>query len=272
VNQNWPCGWQEGLSRGAKNVQKKLRKLLTGTAPSAIVAAHTVNTNYIKKEKMRTKVLLCAVAMAASIASSLAQVYSLNVVGYYNVTVKGNNGLNLIANQLNNGTNGLNQVIPTADAGDQVLTFTGSDYNVDIFDGTVWLDNNSGNSTTTTVSPGQGFFFMPVGANKTMTFVGEVPQGPVNLALPTALTLVSTKTPQQLELTAANGFPIVAAASNGQVLYFDNVAGAYVVYVTDGTTWYDNNSGDTVTLAPKVGQAWFWQGTTTAWNRTFTVQ
>src|ERR1035437_742604 len=37
---------------------------------------------------MRTKVLLCAAAMAASLASSMAQnVYSLNVVGYVNVTL-----------------------------------------------------------------------------------------------------------------------------------------------------------------------------------------
>jgi hypothetical protein len=224
---------------------------------------------------MRTKVLLSLAALAVGLSTSMAQVYSLNVVGYYNVTVKGNNGLNLIANQLNNGTNGLNQVIPApgAQVGDQLLTFTGTDYNVDVFDGSAWLDNNSGNPTATTVSPGQGFFYVPAGANTTLTFVGEVPQGTLNLALPATLALVSTKTPQALELSAANGFPMAAAgAGGGQVLYFSQAINDYVVYVTDGTGWFDNNSGDPVTLTPAVGQSWFWQGTATAWNRNFTVQ
>ena len=41
---------------------------------------------------MRTKVLLCAAALAASLATSMADtnVYSINVVGYVNKTVKAN--------------------------------------------------------------------------------------------------------------------------------------------------------------------------------------
>ena len=56
---------------------------------------------------MRTKTTLVAAAiLAAGIASSMAQanVYSLNVVGYVNVTVQGGGAYNLIANPLNNTT------------------------------------------------------------------------------------------------------------------------------------------------------------------------
>ena len=63
-----------------------------------------------KEKNMRTKVLLCAAALAASLASSMAQnVYSLNVVGYYNVTIP-QNGLYMIANQLNTTNNTLDNV------------------------------------------------------------------------------------------------------------------------------------------------------------------
>ena len=60
---------------------------------------------------MRTKVLLGLAALAVGLSTSIAQnVYSLNVVGYINITVAGG-GYTLCANQLNNGTNGINQVL-----------------------------------------------------------------------------------------------------------------------------------------------------------------
>lgn len=221
---------------------------------------------------MRTKVLLGLAALAVGLSTSIAQnVYSLNVVGYYNVSVKGNAGLTLVANQLNNGTNGISQVIPTSALGAQVLTFVNNDYNVDVYDGTAWLDNNTGNPSTTVLPPGKGFFYSTAAgaAAGTVTFVGEVPQGAVNLTLPAALALVGTTTPQALELSSANGFPQVVGS---QVLYFDNTINDYVVYVNDGTQWLDNNTGNPVALTPAVGQGWFWQSlTAAAWNRNFTV-
>src|ERR1043165_8066346 len=51
---------------------------------------------------MRTKTLVCAAILAAGLASSMAQsnVYSLNVVGYYNVVIPGGTKV-MVANQLN---------------------------------------------------------------------------------------------------------------------------------------------------------------------------
>jgi hypothetical protein len=49
---------------------------------------------------MRTKALLCTSAVAAGVATSMAQpnVYSLNVVGYVNVPIQGGVSFNLLAN------------------------------------------------------------------------------------------------------------------------------------------------------------------------------
>jgi hypothetical protein len=42
-------GSKKGQIRGQKNVQKKMRNLLTGSLNPVIVAAHTVNTYYIER-------------------------------------------------------------------------------------------------------------------------------------------------------------------------------------------------------------------------------
>ena len=62
-----------------------MKKLLTwGWTVCDSGTTHGKNTNY---KHMRTKALLCAAALAAGTAASMAQsnVYSLNIVGYVNV-------------------------------------------------------------------------------------------------------------------------------------------------------------------------------------------
>ena len=75
---------------------------------------------------MRTKTLvLAAVLSAAGIASSLAQaVYSVNVVGYINLTLKP--GLNLITAQLKGTNQNVNTLIATTSPtmADNSLLFT----------------------------------------------------------------------------------------------------------------------------------------------------
>jgi hypothetical protein len=224
---------------------------------------------------MRTKTLLTAAALAAGALTAMAQsnVYSLNVVGYYNVTAPAG-GLVLTANQLDTGTNGLNQVLPGAQLGDQVLTFKNGDYNIDVFDGTQWLDNNTANPTTTVVPPGVGFFYQNVqSGSETLTFVGQVEQGSLVKTYPTGFTLSSTKVPAALSLNS-NGFPQVLGM---QCLLFN---GDYVIYVNDGgppggSGWLDNNTALPVNLSPGVGVGYYIQNsdpTTYTWTLNFTVQ
>lgn len=222
---------------------------------------------------MRTKALLGLAALAVSVATVSAQnVYSLNVVGYYNLTMKP--GFNLVANQLNTSNNTLNAVLPAAPIESQVLTYANNAYTIDISDGTAWVDANTGDPSTTSVAPGKGFFyFNPATADATVTFVGEVTQGTgLTVTNKPGFNLVSSIVPQAIPLTAANGFPQVLEM---QYLTFANPPGAYNILINDGTAWVDANTGDPASAAPAVGQGFFIfnPGTTDVlWTRDFTVQ
>jgi hypothetical protein len=226
---------------------------------------------------MRTKALLGMAALAAGALTSMAQsnVYSLNVVGYYNVTATV--GYVLTANQLDNGTNGLNQVLPTAGAGDQVLTFANNAFTTDITDGTGnWFDNNTGNPTTTTIPPGKGFYYLNAQASpETVTFVGQVRQGALSTVYGVGYTLVSTPIPVALGLNS-NNFPQVPGMLG---LTFAN--NAFTTLINDGGPaaggmgWLDNNTGNPVNFAPAIGQGYYIQNpnaTPTNWSLNFTVQ
>src|SRR5438876_2203881 len=136
---------------------------------------------------MRTKtLLLAAVLSAAGVASSLAQVYSVNAVGYVNVSLTA--GLNLICNPLKvTAGNDLNHVLPLTDAdiGTTVYTYDTSFHN------SSYLGTTLGWTPNLTVAPGQGFF-ISINAGKTVTFVGEVPQGlDSNISVRNGLSLIS---------------------------------------------------------------------------------
>ena len=223
---------------------------------------------------MRTKaLLLTAVLGIASAATSMAQaVYSVNVVGYINLTMKP--GFNMVANQLNASPNNkLDSVIPAAPSDSQVLKFANNNYSSDVSDGTSWLDNATGNPSTTTVSPGEGFFFFNAGTSDvTATLVGEVRTGNgLTVTMGAGFNLVSSIVPQQIALTAANGFPLV---SDLQYLTFNAATQGYNdALVTDGATWFNNVTGaDAPAPTPDVGQGFFVfnPGTTPlTWSRNF---
>src|SRR5690349_6995431 len=130
---------------------------------------------------MRTKTLLCAAALAAGIATTAvaqSNVYSLNVVGYYNVPAPVNAKI-MIGNQLNTTNNTLAGIIPNPPPLSQFFKYNGgfSAYNFDDVD-LVWLPD--GNAS---LAPGEGGFFIS-SANTTLTFVGEVRQGSLTNTLP----------------------------------------------------------------------------------------
>lgn len=223
---------------------------------------------------MRTKTLLLTVVLGiASAASSMAQaVYSVNIVGYVNLTMKP--GFNLVANQLNaSPNNGLNSVLPAAPLESQVLKFANNNYTTDISDGSAWLDNATGNPSATTVSPGEGFFFFNPGTtDSTATLVGEVRTGNgLTVTMGPGFNLVSSIVPQQIALSAANGFPQILEV---QYLTFNPMTQNYnTTLINDGTQWLNNETGDPVPApTPDVGQGFFIfnPGTTPiSWSRNF---
>lgn len=235
-----------------KTIQKKVDTY------ASICDSRTTHRTQHKHKHMRTKALLLTAALGfAGVATSMAQaVYSVNVVGYINLTMKP--GFNLVANQLKASPNNkLNSVLPAAPLESQVLKFVNNDYIIDISDGANWLDNATGNASTTTVAPGEGFFYLNSGAaDSTVTFVGEVTTGN-NLTVPMAagFSLVSSIVPQQLALTSANGFPQVLEA---QFLTFNGTTQNYdPILINDGSGWLNNETGDPAVATAKVGQGFF---------------
>lgn len=148
---------------------------------------------------MRTKTLLCLAALiAAGAATSMAQsnVYSLNVVGYVNVTLA--NGDVLIANPLDAGDNSVSNLFSGLNAtsgnnnGYTVFSWTGANFapnQLDVFGGG-W-----GNPAQQ-FPPGVGMFvFNGTGNPITNTFVGNVLQGSLTNLLPAGDSLLGSKVP-----------------------------------------------------------------------------
>jgi len=222
--------------------------------------------------------------MAAGAAASMAQsnVYSLNVVGYVNVTV--NPGFNLIANPLDDGAgNQLQNIAATTIDGANVYIYTGTGYGVQdsYVDGLGWQA-----ATPTVIAPGTGFWFQvpPVnqgGHTTNITFVGTVLQGTTtNSLLGGHYNMISSKAPVAKQLgyigdgTAAGttwGFP----AGDGDNAFFYSNPGGYTggsYGYTDGLGWDDVTGLGPVTT---VARGFWLQKTTSAstnWVETFTVQ
>jgi len=228
---------------------------------------------------MRTKLVLGAAILAAGLATSMAQnVYSLNVVGYYNVTAAGNMAYTILANQFTNSDNAIKTVLPSAAEGTLVWTYVNNTWNQDIFVAGDWYDNLAAEPTlsTTKLLPGAGFMYQNADASTaTVTFVGEVPQGNgLTVPLGQYQTLAATFTPQALELKAANNFP----QEDGMLHYTllpDGIT--YQEAIQIGGDWYDNKAAEPtlVTVQPAVGTGWIvdraGNPAPNDWVRNFTV-
>jgi hypothetical protein len=221
---------------------------------------------------MRTKTLLLSAAvLAAGLAVSTAQsVYSINAVGYVNLTVV--NGYNLIANPLNGTNNSINTVIPTAPDGSKVLRWNGASQGFaaaeTYFSGT-WF-NGDFEVSTTAINPGEGFFFQNnSGASATLTFVGEVPQGNLTNRVTANYGFYSSQVPQSGTLTSL-GFP----GQNGMTYSGWNAAGQGYsgAYTYFNGQWFDPDftPADPV---PAVGEAFLISNPAgpVNWTRTFSV-
>jgi hypothetical protein len=213
---------------------------------------------------MRTKTLLVAAALAAGLATSMAQnVYSLNVVGYYNVPVQANTWY-LIGNQLGKDNNLLKDVIPVAPDGAQFQKFDNG-YQAFVFDE---IDGSwtGANVDTTTLKPGEGGFFKSPTAT-TVTFVGEVPQGSLTNSLPIGLYVISASQVPQAGTPNALGIP---GEDGDQLQLFRNGYQAFVYDELDGA-WTGAGAPPTI----GVGEAFFYRKSPSAtqdkWVRDFTV-
>lgn len=187
-------------------------------------------------------------------------VYSLNVVGYYNITVPANS-FALIANQLNTTNNTLAALLPSPPDGTQFYKFTGSGWNAYTFDALEGSWQPDGNVT---LNPGEGGFIKNnTGSSMTITFVGEVLQGSLTNPIPAGYAVRSSMVPQAGTLPSL-AFP---AEDGDQVFQF--TGSGYNAFTYDGL----ENAWTPSTPSVAVGEAFFSRKAAAVnWVRNFTVQ
>lgn len=208
---------------------------------------------------MRTKTLLCAAVLAAGVATSAvaqSNVYSLNVVGYYNVDSPAGQKI-MVANQLHTTNDVLSNVLPGPYA-DGTTFFK---YN-NGFTAAGWDTDANAWSADFSLKPGEGgFLFSQV--HQTLTFVGEVPQGSLTNALvKNQKVIAGSPVPRSIFLSTSG----IIGEDGDTVFQYHN---GYTAsgYDTDAVAW-------SVDFSNNVGEAWFIfkQGSQTNWVVNFTVQ
>jgi hypothetical protein len=221
---------------------------------------------------MRTKTLLLTAALsAAGIATSMAQVYSVNAVGYVNTQLVP--GFNLVSNPLNNTAgntiqnlfgNGIQGAIPNLLAvyhfDPATDRFVVAEYD-DI--ATAFLPDAAAN---TVIPPGTGVFVRnPGSAALTVTFVGEVPQGTASdQVVPQGFSIKGSTVPIAGTVTALQ-FP----GAQGDTIYEWNPTTQKYV-----PAQYDDIVNDWLPATPNidVGEAFFvFKAAQANWNRNFQV-
>jgi len=248
---------------------------------------------------MKIKALLItAAALAAGVITSQAAVYSQNVVGYYNVSVGGNQ-FGLVANQMNlDNTNGISQIFTGGLVSDvdgannsviwlwnpitsQYTTyqyFSASDANTDFGSAQAgWWDAGSGTFHNDPLPYGKACFIQNFnnGSAITVTVAGNVPQGTNVLTLNQGFSLVGAPVPLSTNLTSsALGFvgnSDVDGANNDVIWLWNPVTQQYTTYqyfsANDANTdfgnptagFWDAGSGTLQNVSPNVGTGFFIQ-------------
>ena len=208
---------------------------------------------------MKTNTLLAAAAiLAVGGLAAQAQVYSQNVVGYFNTTIA-SHSFSIVANQLINGNdssgtnNSINAALNTGLASDpngglntvlyfwngngygvyQYYTGADADYNYGLSGSLAgWYDSNGNYISATLPQGGGSFLYNPSTTNVTLTVVGTVPQGTNILSIKQGFNMLSIVEPVSTNLESSIvGFPGTSDpnGNNNDVLYKWN-GGGYGVF------------------------------------------
>jgi hypothetical protein len=210
---------------------------------------------------MRTKTLLITAAIGAAAAmATQAQVYSVNAVGYINLTAKP--GFNLLANQLIQTDATVTAVLAGVPGGTTVYKYDpATGYAINTYDDLFGEWENP----AMTISPGEGFWLRnPGSSDLTITVVGEVPQGNLSTDLAEGFNLVSSQVPQAGKVGTDLGMPV----GDTDVVYtFDPDSGYFI-------STYDELFGEWDNGEPEVGVGdgfWVRKAAAATWTRDFSV-
>ena len=235
---------------------------------------------------MKTRVLFLASALtlvSASI-SSAQQSFSTNAIGFVNLTVPANS-LAIVAIPLNGTNNLLNTTLPLPPGFDGATIYRYDMPNnryrdaLTWFEGFGWFDPADPNPI---INPGESFWLHnPTPNLLTVTFMGDIPSGDQQLAVPgnNALKMVSSQVPWprnigEVGLADTLNFPAV----DGDTVYlFDvttqNYKDPYNYFA--GFGWFSANADDPGPRGPVIPAATgFWTlkpGPQAFWRQSFRV-
>jgi len=202
----------------------------------------------------------------------MAQVYSVNAVGYVNVNL--DPGFNMVSNPLtaadNTVGNLFKNITPAIPGGFKVFVFNTT---TGAFNTVSWNDLDSvfepagPTGAGAVINPGNGVFvYVPPGsAQLKATFVGEVPQGTLSNPLPRGFSIKANQVPQSGP-PSSFGLP---GEGGDKVFRFNKATKAY-----NSFTFNDlDNVWEPVLPTIDVGEAFFMYRAQSAgtWNRTFSV-
>jgi hypothetical protein len=228
---------------------------------------------------MKTKTLILTAALSvAGLASSQAQVFSSNAVGYVNKTIE-SGGWTAITNPLDAGDNTIGALLVGLPDGTTIQkwvgdTFTGSVYtNIGVEGVDGWDD------PSIVLNPGEGAFISnTTGQPYTITFVGEVMQGTGANALvnelPEGFSMVGSMVPQAGTLTSlslSDSWGLAQDTAGVQVWDSDNQTYVGATFTFIGVEGIDGWDTD---LPISVAESFFVQiptGGATSWDREFSV-
>jgi hypothetical protein len=237
---------------------------------------------------MRTKTLIiAAAALAAGVLACSATTYSLNIVGYANVTFPGGFAYSMVVAPFQTGTNTPEALIPNMHVGDNVFIWTpGVGYTVYNYAGIGgagaglnWYDPDFNGLASPVIQPGQAFFYQNGGATITNTFVGTV-QLTNNTSIPGsfAYSLIGSTPPIGGSIDSTN-FNMPFHVGDNLFIWTPGVG--YTVYNYAGIdgggvgmNWYDPDFNGLVGPTISVGQGFLYQNgaATVIWTNNITVQ
>jgi hypothetical protein len=226
---------------------------------------------------MRTKkLILTAALVAAGALSSMAQsnVYSLNVVGYVNLTLT--NGFQMIGNQLDFDGTGTNNTLATVFGtslptlskvyayNPSTASFALATYNAA---GNIWIGNSA--AANAALQPGGGVFLqIPAAATApVVTTVGTVLQGALSTPYSAGFNVISSQVP--------------VAGGAGSLGLTNNISTLDSVYqFVPGTQAYGSKhtyagAGNWIGGEPQIGVGesfWYNAKNAGSWTVTFNVQ
>jgi hypothetical protein len=231
---------------------------------------------------MRTKTLVLTALSTMSALGLMAQtstnVYSLNAVGYINVSVAP--GFNMIADQLwASGGNSISNILSDSDDhldGASIYKWTGSGFLIDNANNNTATSPSGWNDATgglETLNPGEAVWFdNPFSTNITLTFVGTVPQGTNSVTLNAGFTMASSPVPQSGDLVTVMG---LTNENTGDTIFVFNPGSGYTTYNYNPNTGVAGQGGNwSATGDPmvNVGQGfWYQAGSTIVYTRVFSV-